>query len=330
MYRTKIGVGLWCINFAADRFLPTGYREMKSLKEQIEMAGKVDHVETIDLHSSDFGSMKPSEVAKIVTDNNLKIYALNPNIFGDPIFKYGAFSNTDKAVRRKAIDLTKATLDLCQEVGASVCSLWPGQDGTDYYFQNDYRRLWENSVNSLKEVCAYAPKFKICYEYKPYEPRQKSFIGNAAEELLLLNDVNAENLGITLDYGHSKIAGENVAKAVSMVSNAKKLFHVHYNDNYGGWDDDLIVGSVDIWSNIEFLWYLKQTDYKGYLTLDMFPYREDPLKACSLSTRMIRTFEDILDTLDDNEINALQNANDAVGILEMLRKKVLSGNKGRE
>ncbi len=323
MGKFKIGVGLWNVNFAADRFLASGYRPIKSLKEQLKMVSEIEGAESVDMHSSDFEGVTPKEVATMVQDYGLTIYSVNPNVFGDPVFKYGAFTNTDENVRRKAIDLTKKTIDMAREVEAPVSSLWPGQDGYDYYFQNDYYVQWENTISALQEICDYAPDIKICYEYKPKEPRMYSFINNAGKALLLVKEVGAENLGMTLDYGHALFANENAADTLCLMNRAGKLFHIHHNDAYGKWDDDLIVGSVNIWSNLEFFWYLKQTDYDGYITLDMFPFREDPFEACSLAVRMIQTFEDIVDSLDSAAIKQYQQSNDAAGVLELLRKKVL-------
>ncbi len=319
----RIGVGLWCVSFAADRFLPTGYRMEKTVKEQIEIVSKIEDAESVDLHSSDFAGIKPKEVLKIVQDNGLKVNAVNANIFGDPLFKFGAFTNTDKKIWRKAIELTKESIDIAREMGASISSLWPGQDGFDYYFQNNYYYQWDSTVSAMKEVCEYAPDMKIGYEYKPREPRMFSIISNAAKAVLLTNEVDAENFGVTLDYGHALFAHENPSESLCLINRAKKLLNIHYNDTYGNWDDDLIAGSVNIWNNIEFFWYLKQTDYNGFITLDMFPYRENPFHACRLAIKMIKKFREIVDRLDDEAIKDLQTKNDAAGALELLMKEVL-------
>jgi len=324
MKKMKVGVGLWCVSFASDRFMGGGYRPMQPLSEQIKMVERIEGAESFDLHTSDFEEMDAKEIAKMARDSGLQINAVNANIFGDPIFKYGAFTNTDQKIRRKAIDLVKDSLDTARELDAQISSLWPGQDGFDYYFQNDYRYQWESTVSALQEICDFAPGMKMAYEYKPREPRMFSMIENAGKCLSLVRDVNRENIGVVIDYGHALFAHENASASLCLVDQAGKLFNVHYNDAYGNWDDDLMVGSVNVWSNLEFFWYLKQSSYDGYLTLDMFPFREDPYEACSLSIRMIKTFEEIVEGFDDDLIRSLQQKNDAAGIMEYLRKKVLA------
>jgi xylose isomerase len=321
--KLKIGVGLWCVSFASDRFVVGGYRPIQSIQDQIKIVSRIQGAESFDLHTSDFAGAKPKDIGKMADDLGLKINAVNPNIFGDTDFKYGAFTNTDKKLRQKAIDLVKSSLDTAMELKANVSSLWPGQDGYDYLFQNDYNRQWDGTVGALQEICDYAPAFKICYEYKPKEPRMFSLVENAGKALSLMHDVDRKNIGIVLDYGHSLFARENAAATLCFIDRAGKLFNVHFNDAYGNWDDDLMAGTANVWSNLEFFWYLKKSTYDGYVTLDMFPYREDPFEACSLAVRMIKTFEQIVEGFDDGLLQKLQNKNDAAAIFEYLRRKVL-------
>ena len=60
---------------------------------------------------------------------------------------------------------------------------------------------------------------------------------------------------------------------------------MHFNDNYRLWDDDMIVGSVHTIEYLELLYWLDRIGYDGYLSMDQYPYREEPRKrsprACS-------------------------------------------------
>ncbi len=41
------------------------------------------------------------------------------------------------------------------------------------------------------------------------------------------------------------------------------MFRMHFNDNYGGWDDDMIVGSVHFPLYVKLMYGLKETGYIG-------------------------------------------------------------------
>jgi hypothetical protein len=49
---------------------------------------------------------------------------------------------------------------------------------------------------------------------------------------------------------------ENVAESAVLLQHySNKLFHMHYNDNYCSWDDDMIVGFIHLVEYIELLFW---------------------------------------------------------------------------
>ena len=101
------------------------------------------------------------------------------------------------------------------------------------------------------------------------------------------------------------------------------LFHMHFNDNHGGWDDDMIVGSVHSTIYIDLIYQLKKAGYTGWLSMDQYPYREDATDAIAESISWVREFERIV---EDNfaEIEALVEMNDAVATSRFVRKVLFS------
>jgi hypothetical protein len=50
-----------------------------------------------------------------------------------------------------------------------------------------------------------------------------------------------------------------------------KLFAIDVNDNFRGWDDDMVVGSVHLVETLEFFHTLQRNDWAGVWQLDQFP-----------------------------------------------------------
>ena len=97
-----------------------------------------------------------------------------------------------------------------------------------------------------------------------------------------------------------------------------RLFHMHFNDNHGCWDDDMIVSSVHMTTYIEMMFWLRKTGYDGWLSMDQYPYREDAIGAISESLHWIKKYETIVDERYD-EIERLIGLNDAVETSRFLR-----------
>ncbi|MFA5468924.1 MAG: TIM barrel protein, partial [Sphaerochaetaceae bacterium] len=200
-------------------------------------------------------------------------------------------------------------------------NIWPGQDGYDYILQSNLvqERAW--LMENIKEVAASAPDIKFALEYKPKEPRNYSFMARASDTLLLAKETGLANVGVCIDTGHAIMGGENVAEAVVILQTyGKKLFHMHFNDNYGGWDDDMIVGSVHFPLYVETLFWLKETGYDGWYSMDQYPYREDGQGAIRESVRFLQMIENKLTGPVMQEIRDLQEKGDAVESQRWLRE----------
>jgi hypothetical protein len=96
------------------------------------------------------------------------------------------------------------------------------------------------------------------------------------------------------------------------------------NDNYGFWDDDMIVGSIHTIPYVEFLYWLKVTDYKGWISTDQYPYREDGRNAVNESIQWMVALNSVMNRMDEEEVRRVIKAGDAVESAKMLRKYLFS------
>ena len=71
---------------------------------------------------------------------------------------------------------------------------------------------------------AAAPDIKISIEYKPFQPRSFSLVPNMATAMLLVEDIGRQNVGLTLDFCHMLMAGENPAAALALTASRGRLW----------------------------------------------------------------------------------------------------------
>jgi sugar phosphate isomerase/epimerase len=79
----------------------------------------------------------------------------------------------------------------------------------------------------------------------------------------LIHDVDRENVGITIDNGHIVQNGENMAQVVELCARFGKLLNLHLKDNYGTWDDEMIVGSIHLIEHLKFMYASRKSNYQG-------------------------------------------------------------------
>jgi sugar phosphate isomerase/epimerase len=175
-------------------------------------------------------------------------------------------------------------------------------------------------MEGIRVVASEFPDLRFALEYKPKEPRTHSFQARAADTLLMAIETGLENVGVCIDVGHSLMAGENVAEsAVLLQHHGKKLFHMHFNDNYRTWDDDMIVGSLHTVEYFELLFWLRESGYAGWYSMDQYPYREDGAAAVSESVAFLQSVEKLLTPQRFEELRELIAKGDATASTRWMR-----------
>ncbi|MBI4283662.1 MAG: sugar phosphate isomerase/epimerase [Chloroflexi bacterium] len=321
----KFGACLGIFGQAADRFCRSGYGPKRTLDEMFEATSRVKGLAGVELVSNwHVKEDNVAQVKKTLEKHHLEACMMVPDLWTQSRWGKGSFASKDKKIRQAAVKEVKKVMDLSAEIGCDKVDVWLGQDGFDYSFQADYLEDWGNIIECTRECAAHRSDIKICIEYKLKEPRIHCYVNSAAKALLLINEVQKDNVGILLDVGHAIVAQENPAEAAALISrNRGKLFYIHLNDNYRYWDDDMMVGSVNIPMLLEFMHWLNEIGYDDYYTLDIFPYREDSIKAVAESIEWIKTMKKMISKIGRDKIREVIAGGDATQSLRMLREAIL-------
>lgn len=294
--KIKYGAALIPWAGAGDRFLASGYVPALPVQDRILEAAGLGILDGLELrYPSEVNPETASGMLSILDRTGLALSALAVPISGESIFGLGTFTARDRRVRQTAVRRVKEGMDLCAHLGGDRIIFFLGQDGCDYALQVDFEDAWNWMVECLCEIANYRQDIKVCVEYKPFEPRRHIFYANVGSALYLMDRVKAEHVGVLYDTGHALLAGENLGESVYLLHQAQRLFYVHFNDNYRGFDDDLVVGSVHFLPFVEAVYWLKRVGYQGWLSLDLFPYREDAGIAVKQSIVFLKEIDAIID-----------------------------------
>ncbi len=324
MKRNSYAVILGNLGNTCDRFLPTGYKERKTTQEMIRQAGGIEGITGLELVGNwDVTQQNVAELRRWMTDAGLACVSIIPDLFSRSIWGNGSFSARDSSVRRRALDETRAAVDIALQMKCPLLNLWLGQDGYDYVLQADFERQRTWLMEGIAAVAGEFPEIKLAIEYKLKEPRTHSFHARAADTLLMVREMGHANVGVCIDVGHAFLAQENAAESAWLLQHyGRKLFHMHFNDNYRYCDDDMIVGSVHFVEYVELLYWLREMGYDGWYSIDLYPYREDGVRAVSESVQFLRQLEDAITTSRMQEMRELVLAGDATAATRWVRKLI--------
>jgi xylose isomerase len=302
--------------FKADAAQTWPGRNRITSLDLIERAATVPGLSAVDFNFPDhLEGTGPRDIRAKLDALGISLNGFAMRYYSDPGFKKGALAHPEAALRQKALDLTRRGIDALTEAGGDLMTLWLGQDGFDYPFQADYLRLWDHTAEALAVIAAHNPAIQIAIEYKPNEPRAFSLLPDVGTTLLMVHDVGAANVGVTLDFAHVLYADEMPAYAASLIARRSKLLGVHLNDGYAKRDDGLVAGSVHVIQTLELLFVLRKLEYRNAIYFDTFPDAVglDPVQECAANISAVEGMSRVLDRLHDNpSLDAAIQRQDAV------------------
>ena len=320
MEKRKYSVFLGNVGSCSDRYCPA-YGKDYSTNELLDRVESIDLVSGVDLVATPNLMKNRKSLMESLKNRDLEVVSIAADIFTEEKWKKGSLSSTDPSIRKEAIRHSKEVIDLTEESGSDIFTIWPGQDGYDYIFQTDYIKSRQYFIDSLAELCEYNPNMTVALEYKMKEPRTHSYLNTVGTTLLMAQATGYNNCKLIIDYGHALLGYENPAESVAILHQfGNRLAHIHINDNYRYWDDDMIVGTVRTHEFLEFFYWLRKIGYDGWITIDQFPYREDGKQAVEESAVWLNYLESLIESADFNEIEETLSSGDGVLSSRLMRK----------
>jgi sugar phosphate isomerase/epimerase len=323
----KYSVILGNLGNTCDRFLSSGYKEPADKPDLLAQAASIEGVTGIELVGTwDITPDTVDAMRDALARAGLRCASIIPDHFAQKRWGRGAFVSADPGIRREAVAETCAMVDAAVSLGSDLVNLWPGQDGYDYPLATDYIEDRTRLIETLGECARHAAGkgVRLALEFKPKEPRNHSYLARTADTLLVARELG-ENVGVTIDTGHAFMAYENVGESIALLKQfGDKLFHMHFNDNYTHWDDDMIVGSVHLAEYFEILYWLEKTGYDGWISMDQYPYREDGYGAIRASVLFLQRLAGILDRIGATEVRKLLAQRDPVATAQFIREHLLA------
>jgi len=203
------------------------------------------------------------------------------SLFYDAVFRDGAFTANDPAVRAFALQKTMRAMDIGAELGAKIFVLWGGREGTE----TDACRRADLAVKRLREavdyLCEYSMTrgygYRFAMEAKPNEPRGDIYMATTGNYLGFIPTLaHPDMVGVNPEVAHEQMAGLNFVHAVAQAWEAGKLFHIDLNDQAPGrYDQDFRFGAANPKTAFFLVKFLEDVGYDGPRHFDAHAYRTE-------------------------------------------------------
>lgn len=309
-----VGAGVWNLGAGRDPFGGPTRREIPIL-DRIPLLAEAG-ITFLEAHDVEISARDVDKTKELLKKYGMTMGMYTPSFFAEAVFKDGAMTANDPAVREVALKNALAAVDVTVALGAQVMVFWNGREGFDFMLAKDGQETVRRLIGGFNAVGAYAlkkygkkaPRFAL--EPKPNEPRANMYLSNVGEVLYLISRLDPKVrplFGVNPETAHSRMAGLDYVWDVEMCLEAGKLFHIHLNSqDTTRYDQDLPFGYTEPLKDLALCVVLQDAKWEGILAFDVKAPRTDKE-------------EDIADILHTSAANLQRLWNKA---LKVDRKKI--------
>ncbi len=285
----KFTFGLWTVgNVGADAF-GEAVRAKLTPADLVYLLGEVGAY-GVNFHDNDLIPIDATSAEraailkafkKALADTGLVVPMATTNLFGNPVFKDGAFTANDPKVRAYALQKTMNAIDLGAELGAGVYVFWGGREGIETDAAKSPVASTKRFRETINFLCDYVIDqgydLKFALEAKPNEPRGDMYFATTGAYLGFIQTLDhPEMVGVNPEMAHEHMAGLNFLHAVAQAWEAGKLFHIDLNDqNYARFDQDWRFGAQNLKPAFFLVKFLEDVGYQGSRHFDAHAYRTE-------------------------------------------------------
>lgn len=200
--------------------------------------------------------------------SNINAFMMNAIADHRQPYWHPSFIEPDPHYRQVRIDHTRRALSLCAELGAPHITTEPGGPLEPGQSRQQAINLF---VEVLKPLAEHADS---CGVMLLIEPEPGLLLETTDQYLEVAEKVNAPSIGLNFDVGHAYCVSEDIPRAIAKLGGHIRHYHlediaatrVHHH---------LVPGTGAIDFN-EVLNAIRQTGYDGWLTVELYPFQDDP------------------------------------------------------
>jgi xylose isomerase len=237
------------------------------------------------------------EFKAALSESGVKVPMATTNLFGDPVFRDGAFTSNDAQVRTYALQKTMRSIDLGVDLGASTYVFWGGREGVETNAAKDPQEAIKWFRDAINFLCEYVRdqryELRFALEPKPNEPRGDIFLPTVGHMLAFIYTLDHPDMvGLNPEVAHDTMPGLDFSHGVAQALEAGKLFHIDLNGQKPGrFDQDLRFGSEDPKAAFFLVKLLEDTKWSGMRHFDSHAYRtEDEAGVWDFARGSMRTY----------------------------------------
>jgi sugar phosphate isomerase/epimerase len=212
--------------------------------------------------------------------SNINAFMMNAiNDYRQPYW-YPSFIEPEHHYRRVRIDHTRRALSLCAELGAPHITTEPGGPLAPGQSRQEAIDLF---VEVLEPLAEHAHKLGVLLLI---EPEPGLLLETTDQYLEVAERLDAPSIGLNFDVGHAYCVGEDLPRAIAKL--APHIRHYHVEDIAASRVHHHLVPGTGAIDFAEVVGAIQRTGYDGWLTVELYPFLDDPDAAARGALEILR------------------------------------------
>ena len=241
----------------------------------------IAHIAGLGYHATEIMADRPHAWPATTTDDQIKdirfcldqhnLQISNINTFmmnAVQDFWHPSWIEPDEVFRRLRIVHTKDALTMAHKLGATCITTEPGGPLPE---KMSRKHAMDIFVEGLQEVLQHAEEVGVKLLV---EPEPDLLIENAEQFLELAERMDSPLFGLNFDVGHFYCVGDDIPSTIKKLESfthhyhlediASSRVHKHLIPGHGAIDFSAVLQAI------------RSTNYDGWLTVELYPYLDDP------------------------------------------------------
>ena len=259
---------------AARRLAGIGY-------EGVEIMADVPHAWPAFLLEDQKQAIRDALSENRLAISNINAFMMHAIADERQLYWYPSWIEPDPNYRKVRINHTRRALTLARELGAACITTEPGgpvEKG------DSWSGALKAFVEGLKPVAEHAEKEGVLLLV---EPEPGLLIETADQFLELTDQIDSPAIGMNFDIGHAYCVGDDPAKVIPKL--APYIRHFHLEDIAATRVHHHLIpgeGAIDFAAVLRAIGAI---NYKGWITIELYPYVDDPDAAARTALERVRS-----------------------------------------
>jgi len=266
---------------AAERIAALGY-------EGLEILADVPHAWPAGLLEGPKRAILAAMERHGLAFSNMNAFMMNAVADPRQPYWYPSFIEPDPNYRRIRIDHTRRALSLCAELGAPHITTEPGGPIAPGQTRQQAIDLF---VEVLKPLAEHAHDEGVLLLI---EPEPGLLVETTDQYLEVAERVDAPSIGLNFDVGHAFCVSEDLPKAIARM--APHTRHYHLEDIAATRVHHHLVPGMGVIDFAEVVAAIRRTGYDGWLTVELYPFIDDPDAAAKGAMDVLRPLLETVQT----------------------------------